>query len=340
MERLRTIVASRYVHLCIGLFALYGVSWSITHTSHFEKVMDTLKWYCYADYQARISLNSKEVQEAEFYREKYRERLISLAEGFFDYQDKKETQNFFLSKGFLYDAWIEKNRHSYILARVIEKGYHKAEIPEEVTFDYFILGDKKIVTFPEYKEGYWAMDFVSAGEKGIYIHRDSLEPLLRWYFESLWIIKPREPNHFYNDALTYSLYRDLQGACEDIFIKRLYTTKQIAQDYFIKEGFNKFLPTLLAMGARMAADQDSNFPPDHQYLRTWLTGLSLNPNHTMLYVLKTNKPDSRNPQVRKGWEDLHQRLNITYPDQITLEQISKAAQEILDGLENSSTLSK
>ena len=49
MKRLRTIIASRYAHLFIGLLALYGVSWFITHASHFEKVMEALMWYCYAD---------------------------------------------------------------------------------------------------------------------------------------------------------------------------------------------------------------------------------------------------------------------------------------------------
>jgi hypothetical protein len=332
------MIASRYVHLCIGVLVLYGVSWAVTHTSHFEKVMNALRWYCYAEYEARISWNSQERGEAVFYREKYKESLISLAEGYFDYQDKKEMQDFFLSKGFLYDVWSEKNGYSYLFARVIERGYQKAEVPDGVAFEYFILGDKKIVPFPEYKNGYWERDFVSAGEKGIYIHRDSLEPLLRWYFESLWIAQPRGAMDFHNDPLTYSLYRDLQETCKDLFIKNPPRTKQIAQDYFIKEGFNVFLPTFLAMGAKMAADRDSNFPPDYQYLRACLTGLSLNPNHTMFYILKTGRPNGNHPRVRKAWKDLHQRLDLTYPDQITLEQISKGAQEILDGLENSPSL--
>jgi hypothetical protein len=94
------------------------------------------------------------------------------------------------------------------------------------------------------------------------------------------------------------------------------------------------------MGARMAADRESNFPPDYQYLRACLTGLSLNPNHTMLYMLKTSIPDSNNPPVRKGWGDLRKRLDITYPDQITSEQISKVAQEILERTEESSVRSE
>jgi hypothetical protein len=55
---------------------------------------------------------------------------------------------------------------------------------------------------------------------------------------------------------------------------------------------------------------------------------------------KTSIPDSKNPQVRKGWEDLRKRLETTYPDQITLEQISKVAQEILESLEESSVRSE
>jgi hypothetical protein len=103
----------------------------------------------------------------------------------------------------------------------------------------------------------------------------------------------------------------------------------------MEEGFKVFLPTMLAMGARMAADQDSNFQSDYQYLRACLTGLSLNPNHTMFYLLKTSSPNSYNPLVRKGWEDLRHRLDITYPDEITLDQISKAAKDILKKLEDS-----
>ncbi|HUL20302.1 MAG TPA: hypothetical protein VLZ10_02530 [Thermodesulfobacteriota bacterium] len=340
MERIKIMVGSRYAHLGLALFALYGVSWFITHTSRFEKVMDTFKWYCYADYEARTSMNSREVREAEFYREKYREKFVSLAKGSFDYRDKKETQAFFLSKGFLYDVWDEKSHPSYLLARVIEKGRHKAEIPEEVAFDYFILGDKKVAPFPEYKKGDWTRDFVSAGEKKIYIHGDSLEPLLRGYFGILWNTQPREPNTFYNDALTHSLYRDLEGICEDLFVKRLYTKKQRARDYFMKEGFHIFLPTLFAMGARMAADLDSNLPPDDQYLRACLTGLSSNPNHTMAYLLKVSRPESHHPRVMKGWGDFRRRLNLTHPDRTTLVHISKAARETLDGLEASSTVSQ
>jgi hypothetical protein len=334
---LSKIIPSKHAHLCFGLFALYGISLLITHTSHFEKIVDGLKGYCYSDYKVRNSLFSEERMEGEFYREKYEERLSSLAEGFFDYRDKKEVQAFFMSKGLLYDEWQEKNQNSYLLAQVIEKGRRKAEIPEEVVFHYFILGKKKIIPFSEYNEGREGRVFVSAGEKEVYIHKDSLEPLLLWYFESLWVSKPKEPNHFYNGTLTYSLYRDLQDICNHIFIKRFYLNKQNAQGYFVEEAFKVFLPTMLAMGARMAADQDSNFQSDHQYLRACLTGLSLNPNHTMFYILKTSSLNSYNPLVRKGWKELRQRVDVTFPDEITLDKISKVSQEIFEKVKNSST---
>jgi hypothetical protein len=340
---LRKIIPSKHAHLCLGLFALYGISLLITHTSHFEKIVDGLKRYCYSDYKVRNSLFSEERMKAEFYREKYKERLSSLAEGFFDYRDKKEVQDFFMSKGLLYDVWREKNRNSYLLAQVIEKGQHKAETPEEVIFNYFILGDKKVIHFSEYEKGGWARVFVSVGEKAVYIHKDSIDYLLSWYFDSLWESDTQSPKGFYiewkgrKNALTYSLYRDLREICEDIFEKRFYRNKKKAKQYFMEEGFKVFLPTMLAMGARMAADQDSNFQSDYQYLRACLTGLSLNPNYTMAYLLKRSSSNSYNPLVRKGWEELRQRLDITYSDEITLDKISKVSQEIFEKVKNSST---
>jgi hypothetical protein len=325
----------------MSLLALYGVSSLITYTSHFEKIAYSLVRYCYADYEGRTSLFQGDIQEAEFYKEKYKQRLSSLSEGYFDYRDKKEVQTFFMSQGLLYDEWREKNRNSYLLAQVIEKGQHKAEVPEEVIFDYLILGDKKIIPFSEYKEGWWARVFVSTSERAAYIHKDSIDYLLSWYFDSLWESDTRSPKGFYiewkgrKDPLTYSLYRDLREICEDIFQKRLYRNKKEAKQYFMEEGFKVFLPTLLTMGARSVADQDSNFRPDYQYLRACLTGLSLNPNYTMVYLLKTYSPTSYNPLVRKGWEDFRYRLDFTYLEEITLDQISKAAKDILKKLEDS-----
>jgi hypothetical protein len=37
----------------------------------------------------------------------------------------------------------------------------------------------------------------------------------------------------------------------------------------------------------------------------------------------------------EGWEEIRQRLDITCPDQITVDQISEVAQDILERLETS-----
>ncbi len=144
---LRSICGSRYAHLCLGLIALYAFSSIVTYTSHLEKVTDILKKYCYSDYMVRTSLFPKDIMEAEYFKEKYREKLSSLGKGYFDYRNKKEIQNFFIKKGLLYDVWEEKKRVSYLLASILDKGEHRVEIPEKVIFNYFILEDKKIVPF-------------------------------------------------------------------------------------------------------------------------------------------------------------------------------------------------
>lgn len=331
----KQIIFSRYTHLFFGLLALYGISSIITYTTPFDKIMENLKRYCYTGYGMKMPLFSQHIREIEYYREKYKEQLDALTNGVFNDDKKDEAQAYFMTKGFLYDAWEENENRSYLLAKIIEKGVHEGEIPEEVRFDYLILGEKKIVPFSEYVKGPGTGAFVSAGEKAIYLYKDSLEPLLRWYFESLWVTEPKESFHFFGDPLTYSLYRDLQGICEDIFIKRHYMNKRGAEETFVKEGFRVFLPTLLSMGARMAVDRNSDFPSDYQYLRACLTGLSLNPNHTMFYLLKTERLYTFSPMARKGWKAFSQRLDLTSLDKITLEQISEMSQSIFNSLEDS-----
>jgi hypothetical protein len=112
--------------------------------------------------------------------------------------------------------------------------------------------------------------------------------------------------------------------------------KRSAQETFIEEGFKVFLPTMFSMGARMVADRNNNFPSDYQYLRACLTGLSLNPNYTMFYIFKTEKLYTYSSLATKGWKAFSQRLDLTYPDQITLEQISEMSQDIFNSLEDSS----
>ena len=329
------MISSRYTHLFLGLMILFGISAIITYTTPFDKVMENLKRYCYADYEIKMFSFSQNTRELEYYREKCKEELEVLTNVLFDDGKKEEAKAYFMNNGFLYDSWLENNNRSYLLAKIIERGVHTTESPDEARFDYLILGEKKIVPFPEYRKGLAARAFVSAGERAIYFHKDSLEPVLQWYFESLWTTEPKAPHHFYGDPLSHSLYLDLQGICEGIFIKHHYMDKQGAKQTFVEEGFKVFLPTILSMGARIAADRNNNFPSDYQYLRACLTGLSLNPNYTMFYILKTGRMYTFSPMAKKGWKAFSQRPNLTYPDQITLEQISEMSQDIFKSLEDS-----
>jgi hypothetical protein len=323
------------MHLFLGLLALYGISSIITYATPFDKITENLKRYCYADYGMQMPLFSRHASEIEYYREKYKGRLDHLAKGVFRHDKKDEAQAYFMTRGFLYDSWEENANRSYLLARIIEEGVHERVTPMEVRFDYLILGQKKIVPLSEYGGMAGPGAFVSAGGKWIYLHKGSLEPFLRWYFESLWATEPKAPHDFHGDSFSYSLYRDLQGTCEDIFIKRHYMNKGGAEETFVEEGFRAYLPTLLSMGARIAADRDNDLPSDYRYLRACLTGLSLNPNHTMFYLLRAGSMHASSPKARKGWGAFSQRLNLTYPDQITLKQISESSQAILDSLEES-----
>ncbi len=329
------MITSRYAHLFLGLLALYGIFSIVTHTTAFDKITENLKRYCYADYEMKMPQHPQAIREIKYYREKFKERLDGLTKGAFDHDKKDEAQSYFMNYEFLYDSWHENENRSYLLAKIVDKGVTKREIPEEVRFDYLILGEKKIVPFPEYGNGPEARAFVSAGESAIYLHRDSIEPTLRWYFESLWVTQPTQPFQCYGDGLSYSLYRDLQATCEAVFIKGHPKNKRSSQEAFVEEGVKTFLPTMLSMGARMAADRKHKFPSDYQYLRACLTGLSLNPNHTMFYLLKTGRLHTYSPMARKGWNIFLQRLDPTYPDQITLQKISEMSQDILNKLKDS-----
>lgn len=329
-------MASRYVHLFLGLVILFAVSSIITRTTPFDKIAENLKRYCYMDYEIRVSRSSGDSRDLEYYRDKYKEQLDLLSNGMFDDHRKDEAKAYFVKNGFLYEAWEEDEHRSYLLAKIVDRGVHKGATPEEIGFDYFILGKKKIVPFSEYRKGPGPKPFVSAGEKAIYLYRDSLEPLLRWYFQSLWATAPKESSDFHGDPLSYSLYRDLQEICEEIFIKRHYMNKRSAEETFVEEGFKVFLPTLLGMGARMAADRDKHLPSDYQYLRACLAGLSRHPNHTIFCILKMVNLHPHSPLAVKGWKIFLQRLELTYPDEITLQQISEMSQDILNNLEDSS----
>jgi hypothetical protein len=321
--------------LCLGLVVLYCISWLVTSTSRVEKILDSLRWYCIADYEVRTSSFLREPMRATFYREKYHKRLDSLTSGVFDWWDEKQMRAFLLPEGHLYDVRHEGANHSYLLAKIESKGKYKAEVPKKVAFDYYILGKKKIVPLPEYTEGPRARIFVSAGDRAVYIYRDSVDSILKWYFESLWKAAQRQSGSFCvsKNSLTISLYRDLQTVCEDIFVKKFYRNKNDARDHFIEEGFKVFLPTFLAMGARMVADQDLQFQREHRYLRALFTAFSLEPNFTMFYL--SHQYNDYSPSVRKYLDEFRGRIDRSNPDEISLDQISRVARDILKKMEES-----
>jgi len=335
MKLVRKIAVSRYTHLCMGLILIYGLSLAVTYTSRFEKILDSLRWYAYADYFARDSCSTTEALVCEFYKERYKERLSSLTAGLFDYQDHKQLQAFLLVKGFVYEVWQENDGGSYLLAPILERGEHIAAVPEKVAFDYYILGSKKIAPWPEHRFGHRAGAFVSAGEEGVYIHRDNLDHVLRTYFDILWDSEVRLARDFEWNSLTCSLHRDLRSVCEDVLTYRHYRSKTAARDYFVEEGFNVFMPTMLAMGARMVVDRNSQLSSAYRYQRAYLTGLYLEPNYTMVSLLGYQSAEHNQPAIEL-WKEFNRRLNMAYPDGITLDQISEAAREIFERLEEGS----
>jgi hypothetical protein len=289
-------------------------------------------------------MSSKEAVDRGFcYRDRYQERLDKLTAGLFDWRDENQAKEFFMSKGYAYEVTGgEKRFRSYLLAPIIDKGTHKTEIPEHVVFYYYILGSKEIPTFLEYlDQKNRASTFVSAGDRliyahpDIYIHMDSLAPILHRFFESCWETPPQQIETLYmcGSPLTNCLYRDLKGLCEEVFIKRIYKDKKTAEDYFVNEGFKAFLPTMLAMGARMAADQDLQFSSGYRYLRALSTGLSLEPNYTMFYL--SRRYYHYDPSINKIMEEFKQRYGGSDPGEMTLEQISGAGKEMLKKLGDS-----
>lgn len=163
MKSLKTILGSRYVHLSLGLLVLYGVSYIFTYTTRFEKILDSLFRYCYADYMVAGMSSKEDVDRGFCYRDRYQERLDRFAAGIFDWRDENQAKEFFISKHYAYEVTDEDRRfRSYFLAPIISKGIHKTEIPEHVVFYYYILGSKEIPTFLEYLDkGNRASIFVS-----------------------------------------------------------------------------------------------------------------------------------------------------------------------------------
>jgi len=343
MKSLKRVIRSRYLHLLLGLLVLYGISLILTDTTRFEKILDSLSRYCYADYMVEGMSSKKSVDTGRFYRERYGERLDSLTSGFFDWNNEDQAKEFFIRKDYAYEATDEGKRYrSYLLAPIIGKGTHTTEFPQHVTFYYYTLGYKEIPTFLEYLDKKnRACLFVSAGDRliyahpEVYIHMDSLTSTLRKCFETLWKEQLTRPEDFQmiGDNLTRFLCRDLKDLCEEVFIKRIWKDKDTAKKYFVKEGFEAFFPTMLAMGARMALDQDLDVSSGYRYLRALFTGLYLEPNFTMFYL--SRQYHHYDPTINGIMDEFKRRCGGNDPSRMTLQQISQVAQEMLKKLEGS-----
>ncbi len=335
MNGLKKIFASKYIHLLLGLLALYGLSIAITHTSREEKIVRSLWYYCQCDYEMMDAEDKRQQANAFYLRERYREKLEKLTSDIFDYRNKEQMQAFFMRQGLVYDVWrTGKGFHSYLLAKLAGSGTYEAQIPEKVKFEYCILGEKKISSFEEFCYGEWATYLVSTGEEKVYIHRDVLDSLLERYFDCLWEREVQSSEEFHRDLHADPLYRDLKPICEDVFVKRLYRTKKLSKKYFMEQAFDVFFPTMLLMGARLVADKDDELPPGERYERAFLTGLSLRPTFTMLELCHDN------PRLRKISKDLPRNSDLPEEDPIALGQISQAAQRILDRMNRASKKSR
>lgn len=335
---LKQLTVSKYTHLCLGALMLYGVAYLVTSPTIEERILHSLRNYCITHYWLRDVRFPRE--RAEFLHERYRERLEALTQGLFDYKDRDQVQAFLLPRGFLYEVWQEGREPSYLLSEIVGRGRYETEFPERISFDYLILGRKWVKPFGEFQRGTQAKRFLSEGGEKIYIHRDRLDSLLRWYFESLWETEPKKPESYYmewkgqKDPLTFFLYQDLKGICEDIFVKRLFSQKRSARDYFMEEGFNLFLPTLLSAGLVMRRDKGLPLHPEHKYLKAILSGLSLKPTFTLFFLLSEQRPLSYKPSIQKMWEEVKTRLTFSSPETLHLERISQISGELLRKMES------
>ena len=324
---LKKIFPSRYLHLCLAILVLYGVTWYVTYTTEFEKIMNRFKRYCYAGYEVRASKTSMMRLETEFTRDQFAEQLRSFSANLFDYRNEEQVQAYFSSRNFFYDISKTEEGNSYLLAQIISSGQHEAQIPETVAFRYAILGEEEIMPFSVYQEGPWTSVFVSEKNGTVYIHTGTLDSLLRWCFAVLWKLEPRTQKDFDIDGATHYLYLDLPAVCQEVFIERQFFDEETSRKYFLEKAFQSLLPTMLAMGARMMADKETSFSARYKYERAYLTGLAVRPQYTLFNYLATY--GLCNTLTRSLAVEVHKQLSIMGTQEINVEIMSQTAQNIL-----------
>jgi hypothetical protein len=319
--------SSRYLHLCLAILALYGVTWYVTYTTEFEKIMNRFKRYCYADYEVRASKTSMTRLETEFTRDQFAEQLRSFSADLFDYRNGEQVKAYFSSRNFFYDISKTDEGDSYLLAPINSSGQHEAQIPETVAFRYSILGGEEIMPFSVYQEGPWTSVFVSEKNGTVYIHTGTLDSLLRWCFAVLWKLEPRTQKDFDIDDATHFLYLDLPAVCQEVFIERQFVDEESSRKYFSEQAFQSLLPTMLAMGARMMADKETSFSARYKYERAYLTGLAVRPQYTLFNYLATY--GLCNTLTRSLAVEVRKQLSIMGTQEINVEIIAQTAQTIL-----------
>jgi hypothetical protein len=324
---LKKFFLSRYLHLCLAVLMLYGVTWYITYTTDFEKIMNRFRRYCYADYKVRASETSMMRLQTEFIRDQFAEQLRSFTADLFDYRNAEQVQAYFSSKNFFYDISKTDEGNSYFLAPIISSGQDEEQIPETVTFRYAILGEEEIMPFNVYQEGPWASVLISEKNGTVYIHTATLDSLLRWCFAVLWKLEPQTQKDFDINGVTHYLYLDLPAVCQEVFIERRLYDEETSREYFLEQARQSLLPTMLAMGARMMADKEISFSARYKYERAYLAGLAVHPQYTLFHYLATY--GMCNTLTRSLAVELRTRLSIMGTQEINGEIISQLAQQIL-----------
>jgi hypothetical protein len=270
---------------------------------------------------------------AEFTRDQFAEQLRSFSADLFDYRNDEQVQAYFSSKNFFYDSSKTEEGNSYLLAPIIGSGQYEEQIPERVAFRYAILGEEEIAPFSVYQEGPWTSVFISEKNGTVYIHTATLDSLLRWCFAILWKREPRTQKDFDIDGVTHYLYLDLPAVCQEVFIERQFYDEGTSREYFLEKAFQALLPTMLAMGARMMADNETSFSARYKYERAYLTGLALHPRYTLFNYLATY--GLCNKLTRSLAVEVHRQLRIMDTQEINEEIMSRTAQQILREREDS-----
>ena len=318
---------SRYLHLGLAILTLYGVTWYITYTTEFEKIINRLRRCCYAEYEVRASKTSMMRLKAEFVKEQFAGQFRSFSADLFDCRNEEQMQAYFASWNFFYDVSKTDEGNSYLLAPIISSGQHEMQIPETVAFRYVILGEEKIMPFSVYAESPWTSVFVSEKNGTVYIHTAMLDAFLRWYFAILWRLKPRTQKDFDIDRATHYLYLDLPTVCREVFIERQFYDEEVSREYFLEKAFQSFMPTIFAMGARMMADKEVSFSARYKYERAYLTGLAVHPQYTLFNYLATF--GLCNTLTRSLAIEVHTQLSIMGRREVNMDIISQTAQKIL-----------